>query len=254
MAAARRRATTAPRCCRSTATCTTRSASPSTSSSSRKTGASSPARPNELSSYKYFGTPIHAVADGVVVKLLDGEPEQTPGGFPELPVDKIDGNFVVMDIGNGRYAFYAHFQAGLKVRLGQRVRQGQVLGLLGNTGNCDAPHLHFHVMDSPSPLGSNGLPYVFTKFRGEGFVTNQEDTFRRRSRRSSIPTGSPEVSGTCSPATGRSSPSRRSPGGAGEPTLDGVAVPLPVRTRTIRRRRRTRSCRHRSCRCGWPSR
>jgi hypothetical protein len=132
---------------------------------------------NELSSYKYFRTPIHAVADGVVVRILDGEPDQTPGGFPVLPIDKIDGNFVVMDIGNGHYAFYAHFTAGLKVRLGQRVRQGQVLGYLGNTGNSDAPHLHFHVMDGPSPLGSNGLPYAFTKFKGSGIVTNQEATF-----------------------------------------------------------------------------
>jgi hypothetical protein len=126
----------------------------------------------DLSSYDYFGTPIHAVADGVVVRILDGQPEQVPGGFPPLPIGDIDGNFVVMDIGGGHYAFYAHFQAGLKVRLGQRVRQGQVLGYLGNTGNSDGPHLHFHVMDGPSPLGSNGLPYTFTRFRGDGYVTN----------------------------------------------------------------------------------
>jgi murein DD-endopeptidase MepM/ murein hydrolase activator NlpD len=50
------------------------------------------------------------------------------------------------------------------------VRRGQVLGLLGNSGNSDAPHLHFHVMDGPSPLLSNGLPYVFTSFHGQGVV------------------------------------------------------------------------------------
>jgi Peptidase family M23 len=127
---------------------------------------------NQNSSYAYFGDPIHAVADGVVVRLLDGQPNQTPGGFPELPIGEIDGNYVVMDIGGGHFAFYAHFQPGLKVKLGQRVREGQVLGVLGNSGNSDGPHLHFHVMDGPSPLGSNGLPYTFTRFRGQGAVTN----------------------------------------------------------------------------------
>ena len=58
----------------------------------------------------------------------------------------------------------------VRVKRGQKVKTGQVLGLLGNTGNSDAPHLHFHVMDGPSPLQSNGLPYTFKSFRGQGFV------------------------------------------------------------------------------------
>jgi len=60
-----------------------------------------------------------------------------------------------------------------KVKPGDKVAAGQVLGLLGNSGNSDAPHLHFHVMDGPSPLKSNGLPYVFTKFTGQGVVTDE---------------------------------------------------------------------------------
>jgi murein DD-endopeptidase MepM/ murein hydrolase activator NlpD len=60
--------------------------------------------------------------------------------------------------------------------VGDGVTRGQVLGLLGNTGNSDAPHLHFHVMDGPLPLGSNGLPYVFRTFESEGaVVTSPED-------------------------------------------------------------------------------
>lgn len=53
-----------------------------------------------------------------------------------------------------------------------------MLGLLGNTGNTDAPHLHFHVMDGPSPLLSNGLPYVFTGFNVDGRVTDEEPLFK----------------------------------------------------------------------------
>jgi len=47
-----------------------------------------------------------------------------------------------------------------------------VLGLLGNSGNTDAPHLHFHVMDGPAPLASNGLPYEFTSFEGQGVASS----------------------------------------------------------------------------------
>jgi murein DD-endopeptidase MepM/ murein hydrolase activator NlpD len=52
-----------------------------------------------------------------------------------------------------------------------------VLGLLGNTGNTDAPHLHFHMMDGPAPLLSNGIPYVFTTFVGNGAVTDADPVF-----------------------------------------------------------------------------
>jgi hypothetical protein len=50
---------------------------------------------------------------------------------------------------------------------------GRIHGLLGNSGNTDAPHLHFHVMDGPSPLRANGLPYMFTSFVGDGVVTSE---------------------------------------------------------------------------------
>ncbi len=52
------------------------------------------------------------------------------------------------------------------------MKVGQTLGLLGNSGNSNAPHLHFHVMDSPRPLASNGMPYRFTNFTVEGTLTN----------------------------------------------------------------------------------
>jgi len=54
------------------------------------------------------------------------------------------------------------------VREGDRVRRGQVLGLVGNSGNSIAPHLHFHVMNGPSPLASNGMPYEIDAFEVVG--------------------------------------------------------------------------------------
>jgi murein DD-endopeptidase MepM/ murein hydrolase activator NlpD len=66
----------------------------------------------------------------------------------------------------------------LKVKVGDTVKTGQLLGLLGNSGNTDSPHLHFHIMDGPSPLLSNGVPYVFTSFTGEGRVTDEDPLFK----------------------------------------------------------------------------
>lgn len=125
-----------------------------------------------LKSYAYFGAPIHSVADGTVVNLYDETDEQVPGGAAKgINPENIGGNMLVIDIGGGNFAFYAHLQRGsLKVKLGDKVKAGDVIGLLGNTGNSTAPHLHFHVMDGPSPLDTNGLPYVFTAFDSQGVV------------------------------------------------------------------------------------
>jgi hypothetical protein len=130
-----------------------------------------------LASYAYYGTPIHAAADGVVVNLYDDAEEQVPGADPKgITTENIGGNMLVIDIGGGAFAFYAHMQRGsLKVKLGDHVKTGQVIGLLGNTGNTSAPHLHFHVMDGPSPLDANGLPYVFTRFSSRGVLAPGDD-------------------------------------------------------------------------------
>ncbi len=124
---------------------------------------------SKLPSYAYYGTPIHAAADGVVVNLYDDTDEQVPGADAKgITTENIGGNMLVVDIGGGAFTFYAHMQRGsLKVKLGDRVKTGQVLGLLGNSGNSTAPHLHFHVMDGPSPLDANGLPFVFTRFSSQ---------------------------------------------------------------------------------------
>lgn len=133
----------------------------------------------KVSDYEYFGDEIYSVADGTVVGIQDGLPEQIPGKLPEdATIQMAGGNYVVVDIGNGRFAFYAHMQPGsLKVKKGDTVKRGQVLGLLGNSGNTDTPHLHFHVMDGPSPLLANGLPYVFTAFTGQGRITDEQPLF-----------------------------------------------------------------------------
>ena len=115
-----------------------------------------------------------AVADGKVVGTMKDLDDQKPGALPAIStitLENVDGNHVVLDLGNGVYAFYAHLQRdSIPVSVGDHVKRGQLLGKLGNTGNTSAPHLHFHLMDSPSTLASNGLPYVIDSFAFEGAV------------------------------------------------------------------------------------
>jgi hypothetical protein len=121
----------------------------------------------KLESYTIFGKPVVAVADAVVVSVIDGFPEQTPGKYPtNIGVDEADGNSVILDLGEGRYATYAHMKTGsIKVHKGESVKGGQVIGLVGNSGNSVAPHLHFQVTAGASSLASNGLPYEIRDFR-----------------------------------------------------------------------------------------
>jgi biotin carboxyl carrier protein len=127
-----------------------------------------------LTNYLYYGDQVYSATGGKVVSVADDLPEPAPGELPKgITAAQAGGNHVVVDMGHGRFAFYAHFIPGsVTVKVGQKVKVGQVLGLLGNSGNSDGPHLHFHLMDGPGPLASNGLPYRFSSFTVEGTVTN----------------------------------------------------------------------------------
>jgi murein DD-endopeptidase MepM/ murein hydrolase activator NlpD len=139
-------------------------------------------------SYRAYGAETLAVAEGTVVAVKDGIPENIPGATSRavpITLETVGGNYVILDLGSGRYAFYAHLQPGsLRVKVGDRVKRGQVLGLLGNSGNSTEPHLHFHVSNSPLPLAAEGLPYVFESFdvqgKGIGWKPSGKDAAEKR--------------------------------------------------------------------------
>ncbi len=133
--------------------------------------------PSDPASYVIFGREVHAVADGTVVGTRNDLPQQVPGTYPAgIPLDEADGNFVVLDIGDGFFVNYAHMQPGsVRVGLGDKVNAGDVIGLVGNTGNSVAPHLHLHVMDTASPLAAQGLPYLYDRFELTGQVASTAD-------------------------------------------------------------------------------
>ncbi len=127
------------------------------------------------SSYFNYGTPLLAVGAGKVVAAVDGYPDQIPNAPVPVAGDALDGNFVIIKLDDGVYAGYAHIKPGsVRVRPGQRVTAGQVIGRLGNSGNTTGPHLHFQLMDRPSLLDANGLPFTIDRFRFKGVVPDLE--------------------------------------------------------------------------------
>src|SRR5262249_12995442 len=112
--------------------------------------------PTKVESFLAYDQPVLAVANATVIETLDSLDDQVPGALPDpatITVANIDGNHIILDLGKGLYAFYAHLKKGtLRVKKGDRVRLGQEMARTGNTGNTSGPHLHFHIMTSPSAL------------------------------------------------------------------------------------------------------
>jgi hypothetical protein len=131
--------------------------------------------PDQLSSYPGYGRAVRSATPGVVVRTQDGLVEQVPFQPPaDLPAHEYPGNYIVVAFGDDRYAGYGHLQPGsLRVEVGDQVRAGQVLALLGNSGNTDLPHLHFQVTDSRSFLAADGRPYRF-RFSSRGLLANPD--------------------------------------------------------------------------------
>ncbi len=128
------------------------------------------------SSYHAYDVPILAVADGKIVTVKDGLPENVPHTEKlavTMTLVSVAGNHIVEDIGGGLYVGYAHIIPGtITVKAGELVHRGQVLGRLGNSGNSSEPHLHLQVCDAPSFLICEGVPMEFkrmslTKYRIE---------------------------------------------------------------------------------------
>ena len=138
---------------------------------------------NELSNQSYYsyGQKILAVGDGTVIRTLDNIQENIPGIYPSpTTVDNAGGNFVILKLDSNHYAFYAHMIPGsIRVKKGDRVQTGQVIGLLGNSGNSNAPHLHFQISDrpfaiypetQPNALNAQGIPWVINRFLREDYL------------------------------------------------------------------------------------
>jgi murein DD-endopeptidase MepM/ murein hydrolase activator NlpD len=135
-----------------------------------------PGRRNE--DYFVYGKQILAAAPGTVVTAIDGVPDNEPGSMNPLCAV---GNCLIIDQGSNEYAVYAHLKPGsLRVHRGDKVRNGQVLALCGNSGNSSEPHLHFHLQDNATLQDGAGITPYFTNVkcrRGDATLADAEYTF-----------------------------------------------------------------------------
>jgi len=127
-------------------------------------------------SFFTFGEPVYAVADGRVVRTRNDLPDIPPLNEPpgsNFTTETTLGNNIGLKLRGGPYALYAHLKRGsIRVRPGQHVRRGQMLGRVGNSGQTGGSHLHFQLNDGASPVASNSPPFVFGQFTLIGMVTN----------------------------------------------------------------------------------
>lgn len=131
----------------------------------------------------YCNQPIVAIEDGVVDSCVDGYGNTYPG-------TKIYGNSVILSHGDGWWSVYAHLLTGLTVTKGQKVRKGQVLGYMGNSGYSNGQHLHFELRRwENSKAGSiDPLDYLFVEDRGIYVNPNSKEIERIQYRRTTVGT------------------------------------------------------------------
>ncbi|MGC2304968.1 M23 family metallopeptidase [Candidatus Binatus sp.] len=131
-------------------------------------------------SYHAWDQEIHAAADGKIIEVKDGIPENIPNSGKlavQMTYDTLAGNHIIQQLSEGHYAAYAHLRPGsIKVKVGDTVHAGDVLAHLGNTGNSSEPHLHFQVCDAPSFPASEGLPFAIDQYTYDDYKIDKSST------------------------------------------------------------------------------
>jgi hypothetical protein len=120
------------------------------------------------SDYYAYGKRVIASKDGTVVFVRGDIPENGPGANTNTAMP--GGNVVIIDHGNGQYGYYAHLRpTSISVKIGSRVRAGEPIGEVGNSGDSREPHLHFHVMNNPDPAEADGIPASFESWKAQSY-------------------------------------------------------------------------------------
>ena len=118
--------------------------------------------------YYAFGQPLIAPCDAEVIAVTEGIKDNVPG---EMNTAQVTGNSVILKTANNEYLLFAHFKLNsIKVKPGESIRRGQLLGLCGNSGNSSEPHLHFHIQDKENMAGSTGIKCYFDKILVNGVL------------------------------------------------------------------------------------
>jgi Membrane proteins related to metalloendopeptidases len=126
--------------------------------------------------YYAFGREIIAPCNGEIVLVVDGIKDNKPGTLNPIYVP---GNTVILRTDNNEYLFFAHFkQHTIKVTQEQKVIEGQLLGLCGNSGNSSEPHLHFHIQNVEDMNVATGVKFYFNKILVDGIIKTDYSPIR----------------------------------------------------------------------------
>ena len=124
--------------------------------------------PSICENYLCYNKPVLAPADGIVSELIDNIEDNEPG---KVNTSQNWGNTVIIKHNNNLYSQVSHFRPRtFRIKKGDFVRQGDVLGLCGNSGRSPEPHIHFQVQGTPLP-GARPFEYPFAYF----FMKNGND-------------------------------------------------------------------------------
>lgn len=133
-----------------------------------KDGMSYKGDPKKNESYYVFGKDIIAPCDGKIVKVITGVKDNIPG---ELNPAQVTGNTVVLETANKEYVLFAHLKQGsVAVKEGQMVKQGDLLGQCGNSGNTTEAHLHLSLQNQVEMFGATGGKIYFDKILVNGEI------------------------------------------------------------------------------------
>ncbi|MBA2494591.1 MAG: M23 family metallopeptidase [Acidobacteria bacterium] len=118
-------------------------------------------------SYFGFGANLYAAGAGKIAAMVDKEPDNRKFDESLLPTNQMTlfGNYIVIDHGNGEFSLYGHIkQSSAKVKVGDSVKQNQVIAQIGASGSSKFPHLHYELQSS-ADARAEGLPSYFRNFR-----------------------------------------------------------------------------------------
>jgi urea transporter/murein DD-endopeptidase MepM/ murein hydrolase activator NlpD len=139
---------------------------------------------SNLQDYYCFGKPVNAPASGIVEEIEDGIEDNDIG---DMNLDKNWGNSVVIKHEDGLYSQISHLKKfSIKVKPGQEVKDGEVIGMCGNSGRSPVPHIHMQFQKTPS-IGSKTIDYPISSF-----ISREKGSFAFKT------TAKPELSQTVS--------------------------------------------------------
>ncbi|MBA3601749.1 MAG: M23 family metallopeptidase [Acidobacteria bacterium] len=121
-----------------------------------------------MEDYYSFGAPVYAAGAGRVAFVQDGKADDRKFNPADLAADEraYAGNYIVIDHLNGEFSWFGHIKQGSsRVKVGQTVKQGEIIAAIGAAGSSLFPHLHYELRNGGGAKEVEGLPSYFTNFK-----------------------------------------------------------------------------------------